>query len=45
MDQRYQPLFIGPLGTTYHPKKKANAIMDFLGNLFTSYDLYDENHE
>jgi hypothetical protein len=35
----------GPLGITYHPNEKANAIADCLANQFTSHDLCDENHE
>jgi hypothetical protein len=36
---------LGPLETTYHPKKKANMIVDYLENQFTFLDLWDENHE
>jgi hypothetical protein len=35
----------GPLGITYHPKEKGNAIAECLENQFTSHDLCDENHE
>jgi hypothetical protein len=34
----------GPIGITYHPKGKPNAIADCLENQFTSHDLGDENH-
>jgi hypothetical protein len=35
----------GASGLKYHPKDKANAIADWLENLFTPHDLCDENHE
>jgi hypothetical protein len=35
----------GTLGITYHLNKKANVLADYLGNLFTSHELSDENHE
>jgi hypothetical protein len=35
----------GPLGFTFHPLKKANAITDCLEKQFTSHDLCDENHK
>jgi hypothetical protein len=36
---------LAPLGITYHPKAKANAIADCLENQFTSHDLCDGNHK
>jgi hypothetical protein len=30
-------------GITYHPDEKANVIVDYLQNQFTSYGLCDEN--
>jgi hypothetical protein len=36
--------FICPLGASYHPNEKANAIANCLENQFTSHDLRDENH-
>jgi hypothetical protein len=35
----------GALGLKFHPMDKANAIADWLENLFTPHDLCDENHE
>jgi hypothetical protein len=35
----------GPLGITYHPNRKADMIVDCLGNRFTSHEPCDENHE
>jgi hypothetical protein len=35
----------GPLGITYNPNEKANAIADCLENQFTPHDVCDENHE
>jgi hypothetical protein len=36
---------LGPLGITYHPNEKANMIVGYLENQFTSHNLCDENHE
>jgi hypothetical protein len=35
----------GSSGLKFHPLEKANAIADYLENLFTPHDLCDENHE
>jgi hypothetical protein len=35
----------GSSGLKSHPLEKANAIADYLENLFTPHDLCDENHE
>jgi hypothetical protein len=35
----------GSSGLKFHPLDKANAIADYLENLFTPHDLCDENHE
>jgi hypothetical protein len=35
----------GPLGFTFHPLEKGNAIADCLENQFTSHELCDENHK
>jgi hypothetical protein len=35
----------GYSGLKFHPQGKANAIADYLENLFTPHNLCDENHE
>lgn len=35
----------GPLGITCHLNEKANMIVNYLENQFTSHNLCDENHE
>jgi hypothetical protein len=35
----------GSSGLKFHPLEKANAIADYLENLFTPHDLCEENHE
>jgi hypothetical protein len=35
----------GPLGFTFHPLEKANAIAGCLENQFTSHKLCDENYK
>jgi hypothetical protein len=35
----------GSSGLKFHPSEKANAIADYLENLFTPHDLCDETHE
>jgi hypothetical protein len=35
----------GPLGITYYPSEKVNAIADYIENQFTSHALCDENRE
>jgi hypothetical protein len=35
----------GISGLIFHPSKKANAIVDCLGNQLTHNDLFDENDE
>jgi hypothetical protein len=35
----------GPLGFTFHPLEKANAIADCLEKQFTPHGLCDENHK
>jgi hypothetical protein len=35
----------GSSGLKFHPLEKANAIADYLENLFTPHDLCDESHE
>jgi hypothetical protein len=42
---RAQTAIHGALGLMYHPKDKANAIAEWLVNLFKPHDLCDENHE
>jgi hypothetical protein len=45
-DETKAPFAIhGPLGITYHLKKKANVIADCLENHFRYHDLCDKNHE
>jgi hypothetical protein len=37
--------FHGSSGLKFQPLEKANAIADYLENLFAPHDLCDENHE
>jgi hypothetical protein len=45
LDELRAPTAIhGHLGLKYHPREKANAIVDCLGNQYTPHDLCDEIH-
>jgi hypothetical protein len=44
-EPRAPTVIYGPLGSTFQPTNKANAIADCLEKQFTSHKLCDENHE